>query len=90
VKSTGYAMWPLLNGREWDLSVVIEGHQAAPGEDLQAYYNLVSPGYWRTMGIPLLKGRDFDDRDRVDGGGDPQPWTVAIVNREFAQHFFGT
>ena len=90
VKSTGYAMWPLLNGREWDLSVVIEGHQPGPGEDMQAYYNLVSPGYWRAMGIPLLKGRDFDDRDRVDGGGDPQPWTVAIVNREFAQHFFGT
>lgn len=41
------------------------------------------------MGIPLLQGRDFDDRDRVDGGDDPQPWTVAIVNRKFAEHFFG-
>jgi hypothetical protein len=40
------------------------------------------------MGIPLLHGRDFDPRDRVDGGDDPQPWTVAIVNREFAEHFF--
>jgi predicted permease len=88
VKSAAYAMWPLLNGREWDLTVAVDGHQAAPGEDMQVYYNLVSPGYWRTMGIPLLQGRDFDERDRVDSGDDPQPWTVAIVNREFAEHFF--
>ncbi len=89
VKSAAYVMWPLLNGREWDLTVVVEGHQAEQGEDMQVYYNLVSPGYWHAMGIPLLQGRDFDDRDRVDSGDDPQPWTVAIVNREFAEHFFG-
>ncbi len=89
VKSAAYVMWPLLNGREWDLTVVVEGHQAEQGEDMQVYYNLVSPGYWHAMGIPLLEGRDFDDRDRVDGGDDPQPWTVAIVNRNFAEHFFG-
>jgi predicted permease len=89
VKSAAYAMWPLLNGREWDLTVVVEGHQAEQGEDMQVYYNLISPGYWHAMGIPLLQRRDFDERDRVDGGGDPQPWTVAIVNREFAEHFFG-
>lgn len=89
VQSAAYAMWPLLNGREWDLTVVVEGHHAAQSEDMQAYYNLVSPGYWKAMGIPLLQGRDFDERDRVDGGDDPQPWNVAIVNREFAEHFFG-
>ena len=89
VQSAGYAMWPLLNGREWDLSVVVEGHDAKPGEDMQAYYNLVSSGYWHAMGIPLLRGRDFDERDRVVNSNDPQPWTVAIVNREFAHHFFG-
>jgi predicted permease len=87
--SAAYAMWPLLNGREWDLTVVVEGHQAEQGEDMQVYYNLTSPGYWHAMGIPLLEGRDFDERDREDGGDDPQPWNVAIVNREFAKHFFG-
>ena len=88
MKSAAYVMWPLLNGREWDLTIAVDGHQAKPGEDMQVYYNLVSPGYWQAMGIPLLQGRDFDERDRVDGGDDPQPWTVAIVNREFAEHFF--
>jgi predicted permease len=90
VKAAAYAMWPLLNGREWDLTIAVEGHQAEQGEDMQVYYNLVSPGYWQTMGIRMLQGRDFDERDRVDGGDDPQPWTAAIVNREFAEHFFPT
>jgi predicted permease len=90
VKSAAYAMWPLLNGREWDLTVLVEGHQTNEGEDMQAYYNLVSPGYWHAMGIPLLQGRDFDEHDRVDQRDDPQPWTAAIVNREFAEHFFGS
>jgi len=87
VQSAAYAMWPLLNGQEWDLTIAVEGHTAGQ-DDMQVYYNLVSPGFWRTMGIRMLEGRDFDDRDRVDGGDDPQPWNVAIVNREFAEHFF--
>ena len=88
VKSAGYAMWPLLNGNEWDLTVAVEGNETGQGDEMQASYNLVSPGYWQAMGIRLLRGRDFDERDRVDGGDDPQPWTVAIVNREFTEHFF--
>ncbi len=88
VKSAAYAMWPVLNGREWDLTIAVDGHQTKEGEDMQVYYNLVSPGYWQAMGVPLLRGRDFNVGDRVDGGNDPQPWTVATVNREFAEHFF--
>ena len=40
VKAAAYAMWPVLNGREWDLTVAVEGHHAEQGEDMQAYYNL--------------------------------------------------
>jgi ABC-type antimicrobial peptide transport system permease subunit len=42
------------------------------------------------MGIPLLQGRDFDQRDRSDATGDQQLWSTAIVNREFAEHYFGS
>lgn len=89
VKSAAYAMRPLLNGHEWDVTMDVEGHQAKDGEDLQAYYNFVSPGYWQAMGIPLLEGRDFDERDRFTGGNEQQLPAVAIVNREFAERFFG-
>ncbi|MGA3236982.1 MAG: ABC transporter permease [Bryobacteraceae bacterium] len=83
VQSAAYAVVPLLGGGEWDSTLSVEGHTAKDGEDMQAYMNSVSPGYWKTMGIPLLEGRDFDSRD---AGG---KITVAIVNRKFAEHFFG-
>jgi predicted permease len=83
VQSAAYAVVPLLSGGEWDSTLSVEGHKAKDGEDMQAYMNSVSPGYWKTMGIPLLEGRDFDSRD---AGG---KITVAIVNRKFAEHFFG-
>jgi predicted permease len=83
VQSAAYATVPLLSGSEWDSTLSVEGHQAKDGEDLQAYMNSISPGYWKAMGIPLLEGRDFDSRDAG------KKVTVAIVNRKFAEHFFG-
>ena len=62
----------------------VEGHQAKDGEDMQAFMNAVSPGYFEAMGVPLLAGRDFDSRD------EGQRATVIIVNRKFAEHFFGS
>jgi putative ABC transport system permease protein len=46
--------------------------------------NAVAPEYFRVMRIPLLRGRDFS---AIDG---PHGQSVAIVNAEFAKHFFGT
>jgi predicted permease len=76
-------MVPVLSGGEWDSTMSVEGHQAKDGEDMQAFMNGISPGYWKTMGVPLLEGRDFDDRDTGKKA------KVAIVNRKFATHFFG-
>ena len=83
VKAAGFTIVPLLHGDEWDSSMAVEGHQAKDGEDMQAFMNSPSPGYFQTMGIPVLEGRDFDARDvRQDA-------KVAIVNQHFAKHFFG-
>jgi len=60
----------------------VEGHQAQEGEKMQAYMNSLSPGYFRTMGVPLLEGRDFDAGDIKENA------RVAIVNQRFARHFF--
>lgn len=89
IQAAGYTMVPLLHSYEWDTHMSVEGHQAKDGEDMQAYYNIVSPGYWQTMGIPLLEGRDFDDRDRFDPSELEKIPTAAIINRKFAEHFFG-
>jgi predicted permease len=45
-------------------------------------FNEVSAGYFRTMGTPLVAGRDFDDRDR------PGPERSAVVTELFARKFF--
>jgi len=83
VTTAGFAIVAVLSGDEWDSTMGVEGHKAADGEDMQAFMNAVSPGYWKTMGIPLVEGRDFDERDRGN------KMHVAIVNRAFATHFFG-
>jgi len=82
VKSAAMAVVPILSGDEWDSSTAVEGHTFADGEDQQAFMNAFSPGYFETMRIPLLEGRDFRLSDIVESP------TVAIVNRKFAEHFF--
>jgi predicted permease len=82
VKSAGLASVPILAGNEWDSSMAVDGHQAKDGEDMQAFMNALSPGYFEAMKIPLVEGRDF----RI--GDAKRESTVAIVNRRFADHFF--
>ena len=83
VTSASFATIPILHGFESDSSMGVEGHTPKDGEDMQAFMNYISPGYWQTMGVQVLEGRDFDQRDVGETA------TVAIVNRKFARHFFG-
>ncbi|HTX34631.1 MAG TPA: ABC transporter permease [Bryobacteraceae bacterium] len=90
VKDASYAAEAVLAGDEWDSTMGVEGHQAKDGEDMQAFMNAVSPGYFATMGVPLIEGRDFDARDTGTGTGNGDgSFKVAVVNRAFATHFFG-
>ncbi|HVA64444.1 MAG TPA: ABC transporter permease [Terriglobales bacterium] len=47
-----------------------------------AWYHVASPGYFQAMGIPLLRGRDFNERDTATAPG------VAIIDRATAQLYF--
>ena len=72
-----------LSRGSWE-EVKPEGYTPAAQEDMRLYRNLVSPGYFDLMRIPLLAGRDFTTADR-DGAAN-----VAVVNASFAQRYFGT
>ena len=49
---------------------------------VQVDFNVVSPGYFATVGMPILRGRDFTPQDRA---GAP---LVVLINEQFARHFF--
>ncbi len=59
-----------------------EGYAPLPAEDLGASYAIVSPGYFETMRIGMIDGRDFTDQD-----ANPEDWVV-IVNEAVARRFW--
>jgi putative ABC transport system permease protein len=68
-----------MSGEVWD-SYRLDGHEMQPGETVpNAEIRLVSPGYFPTLRIPLLRGRDFLDSDR-----EASP-LVAIVDETLAR-----
>jgi putative ABC transport system permease protein len=63
--------------------VVVEGRPVPPpGVAPSAPYTAVSPGYFRTMGIPLIAGRYFNAQDTEGSPG------AVIVNQAFARRYF--
>jgi predicted permease len=75
------SMIPILGGSNWGSGVSVEGFEAGPDTDVGARYNEIGIDYFRTLGIPLLAGREFTLSDAF---GAP---SVAIVNEEFARKF---
>ncbi len=63
--------------------VAIEGYAPRRGEDLAFMSNTIGPDYFRTLRIPLVAGRAFEDRDDADAA------PVAVVNNTLAQRFWG-
>ena len=81
VTGVASSLVPILAGNNWGSSVSVEGFQKGPDTDAGARYNEVSPGYFRTLGIPLMSGREFTP---ADAGDAPK---VAIVNEAFTKKF---
>ena len=71
----------LLAGNNWGNDVSVEGFHRDPDTDAEARYNEINPGYFKTLGVPLLSGREFTDADVL---GSPK---VVIVNEAFAKKF---
>jgi predicted permease len=64
-------------------SISVEGFTPQPGQELQVDQRAATTDYFRTMGIPLLKGRFFSDFDAMQNA---QP--VVIIDDKFAQRFW--
>ena len=83
VRGVTLAAIPLLDDTEWFSTVWVDGYEATEEEDLNPQINAVGPGYFATLGIPLVAGRGFTE---PDGPGAPR---VAVINQTMARYFFG-
>jgi predicted permease len=68
------------NYGNWE-TLEVEGYVPGPNENMKIYRDLISPGYFESMKIPLVEGRDFDLHD------DAKSLKVMIVNQEFVRRF---
>ncbi len=74
-----------LGGSDQTTRFTVEGRPAPPrGQEPEVSFRDITPGYFQTMGIPLLRGRAFDERDRT---GAP---LVAVISETLARQQFGS
>ena len=71
-----------LSGDLFRISFEVEGRPVAKGEQPSADFFAINDGYFKTLGVPVIKGRDFNEHEDKDGP------PVIIVNQSFAQKFF--
>jgi predicted permease len=81
VSEASLSMVRLMSGSAWNASFVADDDSQGPPR--RAARNAIGPGYFRTLDIPLVSGRDFVS------GDDREAPKVAIVNESFARTYFG-
>lgn len=72
---------PLTSSVGWG-GINIEGFTPQPGQEVQADFRTATPDYFRTMQIPVLQGRVFDDHDNSDSQ------QVVVIDQKFANRFW--
>ncbi len=82
VRSAAVARIRVLSGAGAEDTLEIAGYRPGPNEDMTVQLNVVSPGYFGTLGIPLESGRDFIATDNSRSHG------AVILNQEAARRFF--
>jgi len=83
VREAGAARLLPLASTMGDAGVHVNGYVPGPNESTQAEWQWATPGYMEVMGIPLLAGRTFDERDRMGAQ------EVIIVNESLAHRYWG-
>ncbi|HEY2236465.1 MAG TPA: ABC transporter permease [Candidatus Angelobacter sp.] len=82
VQAVTYSMNGLFSGSEADDEVAVEGFTPQNEDEKTSRFDMVGPGYFSTLGVPLLRGREFGF---ADSGPAPH---VAVINEAFARQFF--
>jgi predicted permease len=83
VHSVSLAEVALMTDSNYSSTVKVDGYEAKDGENMNPNFNAVAPGFFDTLGMTLVAGRDFTDADGPDA---PR---VAVVNETFVRYFYG-
>ncbi|MEM8995231.1 MAG: FtsX-like permease family protein, partial [Acidobacteriota bacterium] len=81
VSGVSASLVPLVDNSNWGTSVTVQGFEADLDTDVHSNFSEVGPGFFRTVGMELLAGREFELSDDADAG------KVAIVNETFVEKF---
>jgi putative ABC transport system permease protein len=85
IQSAGFTSYLPLSGTDNGWAFFIEGRPPLPvGVYIMAKYRPVSPGYFETIGIPLLQGRGFTPADTAESP------LVMVINASMAREYWGT
>ena len=94
VEKASISVAELLAGGSWNQQATIDGGRRIV-TDRVVHCNAISPGFFDTLGVSILAGRDFTDRDSRDSAsvvsletGD-FPFRSAIINESLARRYFG-
>ena len=83
-QASAVAQVPLLTGGSWsDPMTILAGEKISTDRDINL--NAVTPEFFQTMGIKIVEGRSFDERDTRAPG--ETGWRSAIVNEAFAKRY---
>lgn len=84
VEKAGVAQFQLLTGGGFNNPVTVQAKERFVTENMAM--NSISPGFFEALGAPIIRGRDFNERDSTDD----TKWSFqsAIINEEFAKRYF--
>ena len=83
VRSVTFSENGLFNGRDTGGPIAIAGYVPPSGQEMEARLDQVGPGYFSTLGIPVLLGREIGPQDAAPGQ------RVGLINRAMARYYFG-
>ena len=83
-EASAVARFPLLTGGSWsDPMTILGGERISTDRDVNL--NSVTPEFFQTMGVKIIAGRSFDERDTR--AADETGWRSAIVNEAFVKRY---
>ena len=82
VRAATFSNNGLFGGGDNGDEISVEGYTPKGDNDRGSSYDAVGPGYFSTLGIPILTGREITEQDRADGA------QVCVINETFAKRFF--